>query len=164
MLDKADILMPRGSAISGRIVDEFGDPVTDAMVSAMRRCGRMAGAAFQSAGRMAMTNDLGQFRLYGLPPGDYYVSAALRDTTAMEISMMGGPTSGPSGPASGYAPTYFPDRRTAATRKITVLSGRTPTTRISRLSRTSRQDHRCGHQLGWQTGLGIDGERRAAQR
>ena len=36
ILDKADILIPRGSAISGSILDEFGDPVTDAMVSAMR--------------------------------------------------------------------------------------------------------------------------------
>ena len=28
--------MPRGSAISGRLVDEFGDPIADALVSAMR--------------------------------------------------------------------------------------------------------------------------------
>ena len=37
VLDKADISMPRGSVISGRIVDEFGEPVADAMVSAMRQ-------------------------------------------------------------------------------------------------------------------------------
>src|SRR5215208_7106668 len=36
VLDKADIGMPRGSVISGRVVDEFGEPVSDAMVSAMR--------------------------------------------------------------------------------------------------------------------------------
>lgn len=36
LLDKADFSMPRGSAISGRLVDEFGDPIADAMVSAMR--------------------------------------------------------------------------------------------------------------------------------
>ncbi len=124
ILDKADILIPRGSAISGSILDEFGDPVTDAMVSAMRSVWSNGRRRLQSAGRMAMTNDLGQFRLYGLPAGDYYISAALRDTTAMEMSMMGGPTSGPSGPASGYAPTYFPGSANGGdAQKITVLSG-----------------------------------------
>ena len=33
VLDKANITMPRGSAISGRIVDEFGEPVADAQVT-----------------------------------------------------------------------------------------------------------------------------------
>ena len=37
VLDKADISMPRGGVISGRLTDEFGDPVPDAMVSAMRQ-------------------------------------------------------------------------------------------------------------------------------
>ena len=36
VIDKVDITMPRGSVISGRIIDEFGEPVADASVSAMR--------------------------------------------------------------------------------------------------------------------------------
>src|SRR4051812_6506032 len=36
-LDNADVAMPRGSVITGRIVDEFGDPVPDASVAAMRQ-------------------------------------------------------------------------------------------------------------------------------
>ena len=36
-LDKADLVMPRGSAITGRIVDEVGEPVADAVVTAMRQ-------------------------------------------------------------------------------------------------------------------------------
>src|SRR6188474_782552 len=36
VLDKADIAMPRGSVISGRLVDEFGDPIADAIVNSMR--------------------------------------------------------------------------------------------------------------------------------
>ena len=31
------------------------------------------------SGRNSTTNDLGQFRIYGLPPGEYYVSATLRN-------------------------------------------------------------------------------------
>ncbi len=75
LLDKADISMPRGSAISGRLVDEFGDPIADALVSAMRSAWAGGRRRLQSTGRTAQTNDLGQFRIYGLSPGDYYVSA-----------------------------------------------------------------------------------------
>jgi len=115
-LDKADISMPRGSAISGRLVDEFGDPVADAIVSAMPSAWSGGRRRLQPTGRNATTNDLGQFRIYGLSPGDYYVNATFRgDIMAMGIEMaaaFGGGTAagGPVGsnPNSGYAPTYFP--------------------------------------------------------
>ena len=35
-LDKIDFSLPRGSVITGRITDEFGDPITDVQVQAMR--------------------------------------------------------------------------------------------------------------------------------
>ena len=73
VMDKADITMPRGSAISGRIVDEFGEPLADAQVSAMRSAWSNGKRRLQPAGRTAQTNDLGQYRIYGLPPGEYYV-------------------------------------------------------------------------------------------
>src|SRR5262245_8823540 len=81
VLDNADIVMPRGSVIAGRIVDEFGDPLPDVTVTALRQ--QWSGGRRRltpAAGRIAQTNDLGQFRLYGLPPGEYYVSATMRNT------------------------------------------------------------------------------------
>ncbi len=87
VLDKADIFMPRGGVISGRIVDEFGEPVTDAMVSTMRQTWLNGRRRIQTTGRIAQTNDLGQFRLYGLPPGEYYVSATLRNAEVMVMDM-----------------------------------------------------------------------------
>jgi protocatechuate 3,4-dioxygenase beta subunit len=120
-LDNADINMPRGSVISGRIVDEFGDPIPDVSVTAMRQSwvnGRRR--LTPSPGRIAQTNDLGQYRIFGLPPGEYYVSASLRGGTGpldamamMETELMmvsAASTSGPSAsaPRSGYAPTYYP--------------------------------------------------------
>ena len=36
-VDNADIGMPRGSVISGRVVDEYGDPIPDVSVTAMRQ-------------------------------------------------------------------------------------------------------------------------------
>jgi hypothetical protein len=46
------------------------------------------------------TDDQGHYRLFGLPPGEYLVSATLRS---------GGPAvTDPAGEPSGYAATYFP--------------------------------------------------------
>lgn len=108
-IDKADVALPRGSVLSGRVVDEFGEPVADAMVAAMRMQFVNGRRRLMNAGRSAQTNDLGQFRLYGLPPGEYYVSATLRSFEMMAMDSMSGP-GGPVGsaPSSGYAPTYYP--------------------------------------------------------
>ena len=133
LMDKADISMPRGSAISGRLVDEFGDPVADAVVNAMRSVWSGGRRRLQPTGRTAMTNDLGQFRIYGLSPGDYYVNATFRggDMMGMEVAMaavMGGGAGagGPVGsnPNSGYAPTYFPGTANGAeAQKIALAVG-----------------------------------------
>ena len=133
VLDKVDITMPRGSAISGRVVDEFGDPMSEAMVMAMRSVWSGGRRRLQPSGRSATTNDLGQFRIYGLSPGDYYVSATMRggaEMMAMEMAMAaaagGAGTGGPTGsnPGSGYAPTYFPGTPNGSeAQKITVATG-----------------------------------------
>lgn len=133
VMDKADITMPRGSVISGRLVDEFGDPMSEAMVLAMRSVWSGGRRRLQPTGRSATTNDLGQFRIYGLSPGDYYVSATMRggsEMIAMEMAMVaatGGSTAGgPTGsnPNSGYAPTYFPGTPNGAeAQKISVATG-----------------------------------------
>lgn len=103
MVDKLIIALPRGSVITGRISDEFGEPVANAVVSAMRY-GYQAGARrlLPAAGQNSRdtTDDQGMFRLFGLPPGEYVVSATLRG---------GGPeATDPSGENTGYAPTYYP--------------------------------------------------------
>jgi hypothetical protein len=110
VMDKADMALPRGSVLSGRIVDEFGDPVAEADVTAMRMQYQNGKRRLTPSGRNATTNDLGQFRLYGLPPGEYYVSATLRNMSSMVLDMLGGGSGGPTGSNqnSGYAATYYP--------------------------------------------------------
>ncbi len=116
VMERADIMMPRGSVISGRVLDEFGDPITDAVVTAMRSAWASGKRRLQPAGRPAMTNDLGQFRIYGLAPGDYFVSATLPGgdagiemaIAARAASVAGAGIPSASAPTSGYAPTYFP--------------------------------------------------------
>ena len=134
-IDNADIAMPRGGVISGRVVDEFGDALPDISVTAMRQTwsnGRRR--LVPSPGRIAQTNDLGQFRIYGLPPGDYYVSGTLRSGLAlgdMEVTMLDGGgirtgsfVSGPTEPRSGYAATYYPGTANVAeAQKIALAAG-----------------------------------------
>ncbi len=102
-LDKLQIALPRGSVLGGRITDEFGEPVANASVIAMRYSyaagGRRLTAAPGSNAR-DNTDDQGHFRLFGLPPGEYFVSATLR-TGAAEAT-------DPAGETSGYAATYYP--------------------------------------------------------
>jgi len=109
VLDKTDFALPRGSVLAGRVVDELGEPVAEAEVQAMRMQFMNGKRRLTPSGRTASTNDLGQFRIYGLPPGEYYVSASLRNMNMM-LDMMTGGAAGPTGSnqASGYASTYFP--------------------------------------------------------
>jgi len=112
LMDKADVALPRGSVLAGRVVDEFGESVAEADVTAMRMQFQNGKRRLVPSGRNASTNDLGQFRIYGLPPGEYYVSATLRNMTTMMLDMAvaGGVASPSSGSAqtSGYASTYYP--------------------------------------------------------
>lgn len=135
VIENGDIAMPRGSVIAGRIVDEFGEPMPDVQVTALRQSwanGRRR--LVPAGGRIATTNDLGQFRIYGLPPGDYYVSATLRagamEVMALEMAAAARAgaafSAGPSAstPSSGYAPTYFPGTSNAGeAQKISLTVG-----------------------------------------
>jgi Carboxypeptidase regulatory-like domain len=60
--------------ISGRVVDEVGDPVRAATVSLYRE-NREKGRSRISAIRGVQTNDLGAFEFVSLPSGNYFMSA-----------------------------------------------------------------------------------------
>jgi hypothetical protein len=118
VMEKLVIALPRGSVIGGRILDEFGEPIANAVVTAMRY-GFASGARRlrPSGGQNARdtTDDQGHFRLFGLPPGDYVVSAAFRQ---------GGDATDPNGENTGYAPTYYPGTSSIAeAQRVTVAVG-----------------------------------------
>jgi hypothetical protein len=98
-IEKIDFSLPRGSAITGRITDEFGDPMTDVQVQAMRYQFVNGERQLVASGRTAQTDDLGQFRIFGLMPGDYVVRASLRQN-------LGGQGAEPD--PIGYPGTYYP--------------------------------------------------------
>src|ERR1039458_6888776 len=74
--DLAIRLTPRGVS-TGRVLDEEGDPVPGANVQASRQVYAQGRKQMTRAGE-ASTNDLGEYRGFGLPPGRYFVSAGAR--------------------------------------------------------------------------------------
>ena len=73
-LDSVVVKMYRGGAISGRVLDPFGDPVEYASVTAMR----VAPGGKPEARQGTQTNDLGEFRLSRLQAGAYIVAVGPR--------------------------------------------------------------------------------------
>ncbi len=71
----ADMTLPRAGAISGRIYDRFGEPLANVRVDALRSRFMQGSRRIQPAGIGDVTDDTGAFRLFGLPPGEYYVAA-----------------------------------------------------------------------------------------
>jgi protocatechuate 3,4-dioxygenase beta subunit len=101
LVEKVAFALPRGGVITGRVTDEFGDPVAGAQVSALRSRYANGGRRLVPMGGGA-TDDLGMFRMYGLAPGEYYVSGVVR---AIQMAPQATTT---SAAVEGYAPTYFP--------------------------------------------------------
>jgi hypothetical protein len=72
----ANVALIRGGAIQGRLVDEFGEPIAGVGVHALRSRLLQGQRRLQSISAGDQTDDTGSFRLYGLPSGDYYVTAS----------------------------------------------------------------------------------------
>ena len=99
VVEHLDIAMPLASAFAGSIVDEFGEPVAHVSVQALQVRTINGRRQVVAVGSSALTADVGEFRIWGLMPGDYYLSASLRDPVA---------DSSGNDTRAGYAPTYYP--------------------------------------------------------
>lgn len=101
-LGRIDFTLPRGGILVARVTDRFGDPVRGLTVrpyqigfpGGQRRLEAVA------ASPRNVTDDRGEVRLFGLPPGDYYLAAA----PAMASAIL----------ASGEGVTYYPGTLIAA--------------------------------------------------
>jgi hypothetical protein len=94
--ERIDIALPRGSVITGRISDELGEPYPDVRVAAyMLRYDQGRRVPFPIGS--GMTDDVGEYRITGLAPGSYFISAASSETWRNEKRE-----------TLGYATTYFP--------------------------------------------------------
>jgi hypothetical protein len=101
-----DVRLQRGAVIVGRVLDEAGEPLADARVMPMRKMPPSTTGAtrypdlLRPAGPSAQSNDLGEFRLFSLPPGEYYVQASPRPDV--------GASAASASRARTLLPTFFP--------------------------------------------------------
>lgn len=106
-LDRGDFMLPRGSVISVRVTDEFGEPVAGVQVQVQRyQYGTDGQRRLTTAGNQtpfATTDDRGEFRAFGLMPGEYVVLASMR---TLGGGMATG--SGSNDVTEGFAPTFYP--------------------------------------------------------
>lgn len=121
---KTDVLfrLTRAAAVVGRITDEDGEPVAGVEVQALMKNDPdedtddeeqsikvPAGALIPMS--TAVTNDLGEYRVYGLPPGDYYFSAVDSgdpELTEENIRKSGMVMSSGDEPKPNHPPIYYP--------------------------------------------------------
>ena len=100
--DKATVQLLRGAVITGRVTDENGDPLARVQVyTVMYLPGSTRGTR---TGGGASTDDLGQFRMFGLAPGEYVVVAEARGNSFVP------PNAPPETEEEkvGFLTTYFP--------------------------------------------------------
>ncbi len=125
-----DLLLVRGGVIAGRVVDERGHPMAGQWPRLLqfRQIGDLrllvpVGAALGSGAFHRSTDDRGEYRLFGLLPGDYVISVQPSiDTasvaTADELQWAMQPPGTRLAPAAGrpvsFAPSYHPGTVEAA--------------------------------------------------
>jgi hypothetical protein len=78
------------ASISGRVMDEAGEPIVGASVRAFRRR-LVAGRRRLAEGPSATTDDRGLYRIFNLTPGEYVVSVPMSTTSAPIATPMGAP-------------------------------------------------------------------------
>jgi hypothetical protein len=111
-------LIPSG-VIAGRIRDEDGEPLPLVNVTAAREI-YSEGKRALSLGTTVETNDLGEYRLFGLTPGRYFVSAVYPHWSRFA----GDEDSGSSeAEQQGYAKMYYPGTADVGTAIPIVLKG-----------------------------------------
>jgi carboxypeptidase family protein len=118
-VDRIEVALIRGGVISGRVFDDVGEPVPNTMVQAIKPRTDAMGIGSSAV----QTDDLGQFRLHGLQPGEYIIAA-------MPRNMMGG---GDMLDRTGYAQTFYPGTPNAAeAQRVTVQPGmETPNVQVT---------------------------------
>ena len=73
-VDNLELSMTATGAISGRVFDDTGEPLANVTVEALKYSYADGERTLATVGSDT-TNDLGEFRLFWLPPGQYHLSA-----------------------------------------------------------------------------------------
>jgi protocatechuate 3,4-dioxygenase beta subunit len=86
-IDDGLFRLVRAAVVTGRVVDESGEPMARVTVTALRKLtaeekedwGPQGSKQQLTSSSAAVTDDRGEYRIFGLKPGEYYVKAAESD-------------------------------------------------------------------------------------
>lgn len=84
---RADMQIPKGSVITGTVLDENGEPAPQTSVRVMRVV-MTNGERTLSSNNTGSTDDRGIYRVFGLLPGEYVVCATPRNSNTSEFGRM----------------------------------------------------------------------------
>jgi hypothetical protein len=101
--DSLSLTLEPFGKISGQVLDSDGEPVPGVAIRALHVV-ISQGRRTVRQDRSVSTNDQGRYRLWNLPPGDYYIVAAGR--SGGTVNYVGPRASG--GVHEGFAPVYYP--------------------------------------------------------
>ena len=101
-LSSLEIKLTPFGVISGKVVDQDGDPMVRVLVNVMH-WGFMRGGRRLAPVNAASTDDRGEFRVYNLPPGRYFLAAR-----PMQRSINMGSGARPEPVRETYAVTFYP--------------------------------------------------------
>ena len=105
--------MLAAAIVTGRVLDEDGDPMSNVNVSVLRRKGK----SLEPLGSAA-TNDLGEYRIGGMLAGKYYLSAMPLPNFQMFAMRKTAEGKDPTATQTSYLRTFYPgvvDRTQAST-------------------------------------------------
>jgi hypothetical protein len=132
-VNNLSIRLPMSASISGVVLDERGQPANGAAVAIYQRRMQNGKHLLTLAGQPVSVDDRGMYRVHGLPPGEYIVSAtqlrqdAARVLTTVEVdSVLNGGAAPPPLGADGlaYVPVYFPGTpRLNDARPVALVAG-----------------------------------------
>lgn len=94
----------RSASISGHVMDEDGEPLANVSVKAYQASNRR-GKRELGAVAGASTNDVGEYRIFDLRPGRYFIRA----TYQSRKNLMGISPSSPQISKEDYPPTFYPN-------------------------------------------------------
>ena len=130
----AVVRLTKLATVTGSLRDSAGDPVVGTEVLAFQRTFTSGRLVLQPLVRGVKSDDRGMYRIPGLPPGEYFVCACLRDPNPLDPQLLTTLASQPLNLMSvaaralhvgadvvslddtlrGYAPTFHPNSATVA--------------------------------------------------
>lgn len=100
-------LVPQG-IVSGRVVDDEGEPVQNISVSLLRSGYDRGSSRVYSNSRPQSTNDRGEFRFTEVQPGRYFLQADVQRMAAMTGGAVTAQPTAPGVPRTAFVNTFYP--------------------------------------------------------